>query len=128
MTRPPATGFSSGADVAPPPVCWPGPHTVPTSARVAMTASVVRQCLIGPPTSRPPRARQSRRAPLAPPHSTDTASGFRKFSSAGLSAGEVARGPVPRLVLDELWVDLRADLLRLPAPRMESTAARWVDR
>src|SRR5260221_275814 len=45
-----------------------------------------------------------------------------------LRTREVAGGPVTRRVLDELRVDLGADLLRLPAPRVEAAAGRRVHR
>src|SRR5437764_327138 len=45
-----------------------------------------------------------------------------------LRTGEMAGGPVTRSVLDELGIDLGADLLRLPAPRVETAAGRRVHR
>src|SRR5919197_3723780 len=135
ITRPPATGFSSGE--APPPVVGPGPHAVASKVPAAMTASAVRHCLIGPPKSSPSASERSLGAASHRRLTRHTSSLGQEFSpkkpiaglrEQALGAWEVAGGPVPRLVLDELGVDLGADLLRLPAPRVEATAARWVDR
>src|SRR5438067_12918676 len=84
----------------------------------------MRPCLYPPPGLRlslgtgytgPSFTTPNKRLRMAPKRTTRRA-----------SSGEMAGGPVPRRVLDEFGIDLGADLLRLPAARMEPAARRRI--